>query len=197
MFGGKRVVVTEKMDGESTTIYSTGECHARSLDSAGHPSRDYVRGKAREISCMGFPEGWRLMGENLYAKHSIAYDLLPDYFVVFGVADASNIARSWSEVEEWSNLLELPHAPVLWKGLWDTRKVRSLYPFESQINSSGTSEGYVVRLEGPFPMINFPNCVAKFVRAQHVQTDQHWMQQEVVPNERVKKTIAPTNETRS
>src|SRR3990172_4379518 len=75
MFGGKEVIITEKMDGENTSIYSTGECHARSLDSGPHSSRDYVRGKARQLACLGFPEGWRLVGENLYAKHSIAYDL--------------------------------------------------------------------------------------------------------------------------
>ena len=190
MFGGKQVIVTEKMDGESTTIYSTGECHARSLDSAGHASRDYVRGKAREVACMGFPEGWRLMGENLYAKHSISYDLLPDYFVVIGVADASNVARPWAEVEEWADLLELPHAPVLWRGTWDTKKVMSLYPFKSLMSSGGTSEGYVVRVAGSFPMNSFDKYVAKFVRAKHVQTDTHWMQQEVVPNERVKKASA-------
>jgi len=185
MFGGKQVIVTEKMDGENTTIYSTGECHARSLDSAGHASRDYVRGKAREVACMGFPDGWRLMGENLYAKHSISYDLLPDYFVVFGVADASNMARPWSEVEDWADLLELPHAPVLWKGTWDTEKVMSLYPFKSLLSSTGTSEGYVVRVAGSFPMSSFDKYVAKFVRAKHVQTDTHWMQQEITPNKRV------------
>jgi hypothetical protein len=112
--------------------------------------------------------------------------LLPDYFVVFGVADASNMARPWSEVEEWADLLELPHAPVLWKGTWDTKKVMSLYPFKSLLSSTGTSEGYVVRVAGSFPMSSFDKYVAKFVRAKHVQTDTHWMQQEVVPNERVK-----------
>lgn len=184
MFGGKQVIVTEKMDGENTTIYSTGECHARSLETKPHPSRDYVKSKARELGCMGFPDGWRIMGENLYAKHSIEYDLLPDYFVVFGVADGSNNARPWSEVEEWANLLDLPHAPVLWKGKWDTEKVMKLYPFKSLLSSKGTSEGYVVRDAGAFPMSAFDKHVAKFVRAQHVQTDVHWMQQQVVPNKR-------------
>ena len=185
MFGGKQVIVTEKMDGENTTIYSTGECHARSPDSASHPSRDYVRGKAREVGCAGLPEGWRLMGENLYAKHSIEYDLLPDYFVIFGVADASNNARPWSEVEEWADLLDLPHAPVLWQGTWNTKKVMSLYPFKSLMSSTGTSEGYVVRVAGSFPMGSFDKYVAKFVRKGHVDAlSRHWFQKSVVPNKR-------------
>jgi len=190
MFGGKRVVITEKMDGENTTIYSTGECHARSLDSVGHKSRDYVRGKARELGCMGFPDGWRLMGENLYAKHSIEYDLLPDYFVVFGIADGSNTSRPWNEVEEWANLLDLPHAPVVWEGKWDTKKVLGLYPFKSMLSSTGISEGYVVRVAGSFPMSQFDKHVAKFVRSGHVQpNDQHWMHQEVTPNKRKKMAV--------
>jgi hypothetical protein len=182
MFEGKEVVVTEKMDGENTTIYSSGECHARSTESKGHPSRDYVKGKAREIGCMGAPDGWRFMGENLYAKHSIAYDLLPDYFVLFGVADGSNNARPWDEVEEWAKLLDIPHAPVVWRGRWDTKKIMGLYPFKSLFSSSAPAEGYVVRVAKAFPMSQFDKHVAKFVRAGHVQTSEHWMHQAITPN---------------
>jgi hypothetical protein len=187
MFGGREVVITEKMDGENTTIYSTGECHARSLDSGKHPSRDYVRGKAREIACLGFPQGWRMMGENLYAKHSIEYDLLPDYFVIFGVADDEDYSRPWDEVEEWASLLEVPHAPVVWRGVWDTAEVMRLYPFKSMLSSKGPAEGYVVRDAGAFPMSQFDKHVAKFVRSGHVQPDAvHWMHQSVTPNKRHK-----------
>jgi hypothetical protein len=186
MFGGKEVVVTEKLDGENTTIYSTGECHARSMDSGYHPSRDYVRGLARKIGCMGIPRGWRFMGENLYAKHSIAYDLLPDYFVLFGVADENNVSRPWSEVEEWSQLLEIPHAPVVWRGRWDAARVARLYPFPTAFSSSGTvAEGYVVRVAGAFPMSEFTTNVAKFVRAGHVQAGTaHWSRVAMQPNRR-------------
>jgi RNA ligase len=69
-FQGREVVVTEKMDGENTSLYRNG-LHARSLDSRHHPSRDWIKawhgGIAHHI-----PEGWRLCGENVYARHSIA-----------------------------------------------------------------------------------------------------------------------------
>lgn len=39
---GCEVVVTEKLDGENTTLYADG-LHARSLDSAHHPSRGRVK----------------------------------------------------------------------------------------------------------------------------------------------------------
>ena len=190
MFGGREVVITEKMDGENTTIYGTGECHARSLDSGKHPSRDYVRAKAREVAYMGLPEGWRIMGENLYAKHSIEYDLLPDYFVIFGVADENDYSRPWDEVEEWAELLEMPHAPVVWRGIWNTEEVMGLYPFKSMLSSTAPSEGYVVRVAGAFPMSQFDKNVAKFVRSGHVQPDAvHWMHQSVTPNKRRKNPL--------
>jgi len=181
MFAKKHVVITEKLDGENTTIYWNGECHARSLDSGNHPSRDYVRAKAREIANLSIPEGWRLMGENLYAKHSIGYDRLPDYFVLFGIADNNNISRPWTEVEEWANLLNLPHAPVLFQGVWDADIVKQLYPFPSRFCNS-VAEGYVVRSADAFPMVEFETNVAKFVRANHVQTDSHWMYQAIQAN---------------
>src|SRR3972149_1207672 len=89
MFGGEQVVVAEKADGENTTIYSDGTCHARSTGDKSHPSRSYVRRKAVEVGCE-LPKGWRLVGENMYARHSIAYNELPDYFVLFGVVDSSD-----------------------------------------------------------------------------------------------------------
>ena len=43
-FAGREVVVTEKLDGENTTIYADGHCHARSVASGYHPTRTWVRG---------------------------------------------------------------------------------------------------------------------------------------------------------
>jgi len=39
---GREVVVTEKMDGENTTLYDD-TLHARSIDGRYHPSRDWVK----------------------------------------------------------------------------------------------------------------------------------------------------------
>ena len=43
-------------------------------------------------------------------------------------------------------------------------------------------EGYVVRLADRFTYAQFKQSVAKWVRPNHVQTDQHWMQSEIIPN---------------
>jgi hypothetical protein len=183
MFTGREVVISEKLDGENTTIYSDGFCHARSLDSAHHASRTYAKAKAAEIGC-DLPKGWRLVGENVYAKHSIAYSELPDYFILFGIVDDKNNARPWTEVEEWSELLGIPHVPVIYKGIWDQDKVMKLYPFKSKVGGD-TAEGYVVRIADGFPMSQYAQNTAKFVRKNHVQTDQHWSLAPVVPNKKV------------
>jgi hypothetical protein len=44
-------------------------------------------------------------------------------------------------------------------------------------------EGYVVRDVGAFSMEDFSWHAAKYVRRGHVQTDDHWMYQEVIPNQ--------------
>ena len=46
----------------------------------------------------------------------------------------------------------------------------------------GDREGYVVRLAGSFHYRAFRQSVAKYVRKNHVQTDDHWALREVVPN---------------
>jgi hypothetical protein len=187
IFGGKEVIVTEKLDGENTSIYSDGTCHARSLDSANHPSRTYVRAKAAQIGC-DLPKGWRLVGENLFAKHSIDYENLPDYFIIFGIVDNNNIARSWDEVEEWSQLLEIPHVPVIYRGIWDPDKIKKLYPFSSKMGGK-QAEGYVVRMADSFPMSEMSYNLAKFVRKDHVAPNTvHWQSATVVPNKLKKKT---------
>lgn len=180
MFGGREVVITEKMDGENTSIYSNGESHARSLDSKHHESRCYVKGKAAEVA-NSLPNGWRIVGENLYAKHSIEYTSLPDFFMMFGIVDENNIAQSWTDVETWGELLGVQVAPVIYRGIWDEKLVRELYPFPSRCGSP-VAEGYVVRNTEAFSMSNFTHHVAKFVRPNHVTTSEHWMTQAIIPN---------------
>lgn len=172
-FVGKPVVVTEKMDGENTTLYDKG-LHARSLSSVDHPSRSWVKALHGQIA-RDIPEGFRICGENLYAKHSIAYDKLPSYFLVFNIWNGDT-CLSWDDTVEWCALIGLQTVPVLWRGLWDENKIRSLW------KPSETREGYVVRLSASFEYSEFRSSVAKWVRTDHVQTSDHWMHSEVVPN---------------
>lgn len=174
-FFGQEVVVTEKMDGENTTVYSD-YMHARSIDSPHHVSRDWVKAIQARIS-YDLPQGWRICGENLYAKHSLKYTDLSDYFQVFSIWDEDNEALSWDETVQWCQLLNLTVVPVLWRGIWDKDAVRNITVDETR------QEGYVVRLADSFPFEQFDQSIAKWVRKNHVQTDQHWRQGQIEPNE--------------
>ena len=170
------VVITEKMDGENTTIYSDW-IHARSVDSKGHPSRDWVKQYQGQIGHL-IPPGMRLCGENLYAKHSLAYRSLESFFLLFSIWEEER-CLSWQETEEWAALLEVPLVPILYRGLWSERYAREL----SGSLDLERQEGYVVRPAASFTRDQFSEVVFKWVRPHHVQTDQHWMHQAIIPNQ--------------
>lgn len=175
-FAGKEVVVTEKMDGENTTMYRDA-IHARSLDSQHHPSRDWVKALHGMIATE-LPEHWRFCGENVYAQHSIVYQELSSYFYLFSVWNEENVALSWDETLEWANLLSLETVPVLYRGVYDSNVIDEL----TDAIDTNTQEGYVIRLAERFQFEAFGRSIAKWVRKGHVQTDQHWMHAPVVPN---------------
>lgn len=174
-FEGRRVILTEKMDGENTSMYRDG-IHARSLDSAHHESRDWVKRIWSEISC-NIPENFRICGENMYAKHSIAYNDLRSYFYAFSVWDGT-LCLSWDETIMWTELLEIPVVPVLYDGLYDEDKIQSI----CQNLDQDKIEGAVLRIADQFNYIQFGDFVMKYVRKGHVQTDIHWMHQKIEPN---------------
>ncbi len=173
-FEGKEIVVTEKMDGENTSMYRD-LIHARSPDGRHHPSRDWVKALHATIA-NEIPKNWKICGENVYAKHSIPYTNLESYFYIFSIWNEVNEALSWDETVEWARLLEIPTVSVIYEGLWDASLISSISIDET------IQEGYVVRLKSQFPRSAFANSIAKWVRPNHVQTDQHWMHAQIVPN---------------
>ncbi|MEU4235334.1 RNA ligase family protein [Nonomuraea sp. NPDC026600] len=170
---GREVVVTEKLDGENTTLYADG-MHARSLDSAHHPSRAWVKGLQGRIGGR-IPAGWRVCGENMYARHSIAYQGLESWFYGFSVWDGDR-CLDWDRTVTFLRELGIPVPPVLWRGVFDERALRGL-----RLNAE-RQEGYVVRAVESFEREEFAGRVAKWVRREHVQTGTHWMHAIVVPN---------------
>ena len=173
---GEEIVVSLKMDGENTSAYRD-HVHARSLDSQHHPSRSWMKAFhsawAHEIS-----EGWRICGENLYATHSIHYEDLESYFLVFNIWDNRDRCLSWDETLEWCQLLGLTTVPILYRGPWNESK---LHEIEDALQPA-YDEGYVVRVSRSFKFAEFSKVVTKFVRKGHVQTDAFWMNKPVIPN---------------
>ncbi|MFJ8108216.1 RNA ligase family protein [Streptomyces sp. NPDC096132] len=173
-FAGREVVVTEKLDGENTTLYADG-LHARSVDSGHHPSRAWVKALQGRVGAR-IPAGWRVCGENLYARHSIPYDGLEGYFYGFSVWDEHDRCLGWDETVRFLRGLGVPVPPVVWRGVFDERALRRLRV------ETGRQEGYVVRTVEGFTLGDFAGRVGKWVRAGHVTTDTHWMHSAVVAN---------------
>jgi hypothetical protein len=172
---GKEVVVTEKMDGEQCTMYSDF-IHARSVEGNYHLSRDWVRAFWGGIR-HNIPEGWRVCGENMYAKHSIYYDSLPTYFMGFNIWEGDT-CFSWDETLEYFDMLGIMPVPTLYRGEYNETLIKGLYTPDKW----ASTEGYVIRLASSIKRDNWDTEVGKFVRKGHVQTSQHWMTEVIVPN---------------
>lgn len=174
------LVITEKMDGENTTIHSAGT-HARSPDSRYHPSRDWLKAFAASISPR-LESSERIVGENVYAKHSVGYDELRSYFMGF----------SWilgSDIQPWDATLdrftELGITPVteLYRGPFTD----DLFGKVAERLDLARQEGFVARDAAGFSETEMPIRMGKYVRANHVQSETHWMNSELVPNRLAKK----------
>ena len=168
-FEGQQVVVTEKMDGENFTGYQN-YCHARSVDGRSHYTRNWAKTFWSQRS-FNLNAGWRVCAENLWAEHSITYDELESFLLVFSIWDNDNFCLDWNETKEFVELLDMTPVKVLYEGIYDEEHIKSLY----NTNQRNCSEGYVVRNANKFHYKDFNKNVGKYVRANHVQTAQlHW-----------------------
>lgn len=185
IFRGQRVMICEKLDGENTTWYRD-YMHARSLDSDSHPSRNWVKNLWAQHA-YELPEGWRLCGENMYAKHAIHYtkangNALKSFFYVFSMWNEKNICLSWDETIEWIELLGLEPIPIIYDGIYDINVIQDLN--KKMETSPNTIEGYVIRLAREYHYSEFRSVCGKYVRKNHVQNNHgHWSQQKIIKNE--------------
>lgn len=169
------LVVTEKMDGENTTIHSAGT-HARSPDTRPHPSRDWLKAFAAGIAPQ-LSDDERVIGEYLFARHSVGYDSLPSYFLGFAwiVGDA---VKSWDETVARFTALGIVPVPQLYRGPYRA----GLFEDLARSLDRERQEGFVVRVASAFPEAEMATHLGKYVRAGHVQSETHWMNAPVVPN---------------
>lgn len=187
---GVPIILTEKMDGSNTSIESRG-CFARTH--SGPPSHASFDGLKALHAQVGYqiPPDMQFFGEWCYARHSIEYSELPGYFLLFGIRELDldpddAFWYAWAEVEEYAkDLLGVPTVPVLFKGIASSEKeLKELV--ESFMNQpsacGGIREGVVARVAGQFADNEFSSCIMKCVRANHVQTTEHWKDQEIIKN---------------
>jgi hypothetical protein len=188
---GAPIVITEKIDGSNTSLEREG-CFARTHSGPpNHPSFNGLKALHAALKYK-IPAGIQFFGEWCYALHSIAYDALPGYFLMFGVREYYAIEDfskaqwySWDDVELMANNMGLPTVPVLFTGTVSSEKELKELTESFMIERSvcgGIREGVVVRVQRDFKDEEFSSCIMKCVRANHVTTDEHWAHKMIVTN---------------
>ncbi|BCJ42650.1 2'-5' RNA ligase [Actinoplanes ianthinogenes] len=162
------LVVTEKMDGGNLT-FTRDAMYARSVDSGTQPW-DRPAKALWAMTSWQIPDGWRVCGESMWARRSVAYTDLPGVFLVFGIWDETDTLLGWDDTVDWARRLELPMVPVLYRG-GSLSEARSAW---SARRTPDDSEGFVVRAAGRIPAAEFPVKLLKWVRADHVRTEASW-----------------------
>lgn len=179
------IIITEKVDG-SNTCMEEKQCFARTHSGPpSHTSFDAFKAMHAAVSNRIIREV-QIFGEWCYALHSIPYDKLPGYFLTFAVRNIEQmIWLEWDAVELWADELGVPTVPVLFKGEVKTEsELREITEsLAAQPSLLGTiREGVVIRAVNGFSDDDFSKNVMKWVRKNHVQTSEHWKEQNIIKN---------------
>lgn len=190
------IVISEKCDGSNTSLEFDG-CFARTHSGPPtHSSFDELKALHATIKYK-IPENIQLFGEWCYALHSIAYNELPGYFLLFNVSEcprssfgkihsSSRVSYSWEMVETWAEEIGIPTVPVLFKGIIPSEKElqKVVEDFMKQPSiCGGMREGVVVRTADTIKEEEFSSHVMKCVRANHVNpNNDHWLHQKIIKN---------------
>jgi ATP-dependent RNA circularization protein (DNA/RNA ligase family) len=113
-----------------------------------------------------------LFGEWCAARHSLDYDSLPDWFVLFDVYDHPR-QRFWSSTRRnaLADTLGLAVVPQFLRGPATLSELKSLLDTCTSHYRSGPPEGFVIRNESA----DWCEARAKLVRAEFTQTlSEHW-----------------------
>ena len=183
----KKIVHTEKLDGENTCLSPLGVFARSHAAPTIHPWADHLKVKHAMMVHDLKENKLEIFGENLYAIHSIIYPKLEHHFYVFGVR-VEGVWLSWEETKWYASVFDLPVVPEL--GIQDTTDTEAIEQrvlelshepsvFGSLQNNTDplrecTREGIVSRNIESYTKEEFPENVFKFVRKDHVQTDVHW-----------------------
>lgn len=187
------VVVEEKIDGANLGI-SVNQAGRLRLQNRGDYLREPFTGQFKKlsawialrendlISMLG--NSLTLFGEWCAARHSVAYDRLPDWFVVFDIYNSST-RRFWSTKRrnELAALLDLPVVSEVLRGKTTLPFLKDLVLNNPSQYRNGMMEGLVIRQESE----DWLETRAKLVRPDFTQAiDEHWSRRDLEWNKLVK-----------
>jgi len=183
-FVDKDVVVTEKLDGGCTALWD-GEVYARSTTQPSHAGwmamvRKHHAWKTRDTEIDPY---LTFYGEDIYGIHSIEYAPVREdqTFRMFALRHSepgqTDYFHSWDTVEIMAERMDILPVPVRFRGVFEsTKAITKWFQDEIKLGSilGDTCEGFVIRTQSGFNAEDFSTNVAKYVRAKHVQTNEHW-----------------------
>jgi ATP-dependent RNA circularization protein (DNA/RNA ligase family) len=180
------VVIEEKIDGANLGISLTDDGTIRFQNRGQYLippfSGQFIRLRSwlstHEYSIQNYlsPE-LILFGEWCAAKHSIPYDNLPDWFIVFDVYDRSQ--QKFFSTKRRNSLAERLGFPVIRKVTQcktSLEELKTLLQTERSYYYNGSVEGFVIRRESEDWLLN----KAKLVRPDFIQNiNNHWRKHQI------------------
>lgn len=175
------ILVEEKLDGANLgiSVNAQGDLQAQNRGQYliepynGQFSRLSTWLKQHKYALLDHLEpSWILFGEWCAARHSIAYQSLPDWFVLFDVYDRQQ-EKFWSS--DRRNRLAassgLKTVPDLYQGRTSLSQLIDLLTNSRSRYRNGPPEGIIVRKQSP----DWCDARAKLVRAEFTQAiEDHW-----------------------
>ena len=168
------LLVTEKLDGSNVCLERTGVFARSYTSSPSHPSFNKLKEMHACVSHL-IPYDTQIFCEYLFAKHSIYYDKLSSFLYIIGVR-TNDLWVEWDRVLYFSSLLSIPTVPVIKSTtFYNEQEIEDFIKYLKITPRFGPeAEGFVVRPSSYFSDQNFDTLVAKYVRENHVKTDEHW-----------------------
>ncbi|MGO9204206.1 MAG: RNA ligase family protein [Limisphaerales bacterium] len=182
------LVVEEKVDGANLGI-SVGADGGLRAQSRGHyltPGKSHAQwgllwqwlAEHREMLEDGLRGGLILFGEWCYARHTVAYDSLPDWFLAFDIFE-SNSGHFWSVArrDQWLDGRGIVPVPEVNRGHFQRDQIPALLG-RSKIGHVAMEGVYLRRETGGF--LRSRAKVVSLAFSQQIQ--EHWSRRSVVPN---------------
>jgi RNA ligase-like protein len=187
-FLSAEVLVEEKVDGANLGISLTpdGRLRAQSRGNYLAPGKSHAQwnllwpwlGQRQAALEDGLRGDLILFGEWCYARHSVSYDTLPDWFLAFDIFEIQS-KRFWSveRRNQWTKDRDIVPVPQLRRGRFQKNQLPALMG-QSKVGHV-PMEGIYLRRE----QAGYLEARAKLVSvAFEQQIEEHWTRRALVPN---------------